>query len=160
MQHHGHLSPPAPALYRGSLFCVGSQRLDLPTNVFNVKRLQIRSVCAHCHRKQTPQTDTSKRPIRLLKNLAVGGDCKSVHQKLAFALNLASRRIVRKCCDARSGIAQEVFLGHSWREVDVPILPLHLLMDKFVELFGQARVLRQQPVPIRLPEIRGNRKLP
>src|SRR5208283_3980136 len=36
--------------------------------------------------------------------------------------------------DIAPGVAQEVFLGHFRGEVDMPIIPLHLLMDEFVEI--------------------------
>src|SRR5208283_2110471 len=39
-----------------------------------------------------------------------------------------------KPADIAPGVAQEVFLGHFRGEVDMPIIPLHLLMDEFVEI--------------------------
>ena len=50
-----------------------------------------------------------------------------------------------KSADIAPGVTQEVSLGHSRGEVDVPIIPLHLFMDDFVELLRQGADLCSSP---------------
>lgn len=48
-------------------------------NVFGCKRLRISPVSTHSNREQTPHTDKSKRAVRLLENLVVGGCCEALN---------------------------------------------------------------------------------